>query len=201
MITGSFLPPATGWVAMATGVAGLSAILFIVLFYTVGGLFGPLNDICNGLLGIMSGVLAAMLYAQYRAHSPLWSLAGLVLALVGSVVVVVGSALVLSGRTGWFRAGFYTMAGFAAIGLWLVGQNIVAQRSHEWPQGLVIAGIATGAIMALGLVAIPAIFSSIDSWESSPWAIKYLGMAASSLGWLVLYPIWCILLGRTFLLS
>jgi len=34
--------------------------LFIVLFYTVGGLLGLLNDLCNGLLGILSGVLAAL---------------------------------------------------------------------------------------------------------------------------------------------
>jgi len=109
-----------GWVALATGGVGLAALLFIILFYAIGGAFGPLNDLCNGLLGILSGVLAALLYAQVRAGAPLLSLVGLVLALAGAVVVPVGSALVISGRTGWYRAGFYTMVGFAgsASGWW-----------------------------------------------------------------------------------
>jgi hypothetical protein len=122
------------------------------------------------------------------------------LALIGAVVVPVGSALVVSGRAGWFRAGFYTMAGFAAIGLWLVGQNLVAQQGNGWSQGLVIAGLVVGGLMALGLLAIPGLFGSVDSWESVPWYIKYVGMAASSLGWLVLYPFWCLWLGRMLLL-
>jgi hypothetical protein len=188
-----------GWVALATAGVGLLAILFIILLYTVNSVFGPLNDICNGLLGILSGVLAAMLYAQYGAQSPFLSLVGLILALAGAAVVVVGSVLVVSGRTGWYRAGFYTMAGFAGIGLWLVGQNLLVQPAGGWPQSLVIAGLVVGGLMVLGLAAIPGLFSGIDSWETSPWYLKYVGMSASSLGWLVLYPLWCLWLGLTFL--
>lgn len=190
-----------GWVATAAGVAGLLAILFIILFYTVNSVFVPLNDISNGLLGILSGVLAAVLYAQYRAQSPLLSLVGLVLALASAVVVVVGSALVVSGRTGWYRAGFYTMAGFAGIGLWLVGQNLVALQRSAWSQSLVIAGLVVGGLTIQGLAAIPGLFSGIDSWETSPWYLRYVGMGASSLGWLVLYPLGCLWLKLTFLLT
>jgi hypothetical protein len=197
----SYATSMVGWVALAAGAVGVAALLFIILFYTVGGVFGPLNDISNGLLGILSGVLAALLYAQIHTGAPLLSLVGLVLALAGAVVVPMGSALVVSGRMGWYRAGFYTMVGFAAIGLWLVGQNLLAQPGEGWPQGLVIAGLVVGGLMILGLAAIPGFFSNIDSWETSPWYIKYVGMSASSLGWLALYPLWCIWLGLTFLLS
>jgi hypothetical protein len=190
-----------GWVALLTGGVGLLAILFIILLYTVNSVFGPLNDICNGLLGILSGLLAAMLYARYGAQSPLLSLVGLILALAGAVVVVVGSALVVSGRTGWYRAGFYTMVGFAGIGLWLVGQNLGVLQSSAWSQSLVVAGLVVGGLMVLGLAALPGLFSDIDSWEASPWYLKYVGMSASSLGWLVLYPLWCLWLGLTFLFT
>jgi len=53
--------------------------------------------------------------------------------------------------------------------------------------------------MALGLAAIPGFFSDVDGWGTSPWYIKYVGLSASSLGWLVLYPVWCIWLGLTLL--
>jgi hypothetical protein len=128
----SYASSMTGWVALAAGGVGAMALLFIILFYTVGGVFGPLNDLCNGLLGILSGLLAALLYLQVRADAPLLSLVGLVLALVGGVVVPVGSALVVLGRAGWYRAGFYTMVGFAGIGLWLVGQNLLTPPGQGW---------------------------------------------------------------------
>lgn len=137
---------------------GVAALLFIILLYTVGGVFGLLNDLCNGLLGILSGVLAVLLYDQVRADAPLLSLVGLVLALAGAVVVPVGSALVVSGRMGWYRAGFFSMAGFAAIGLWLVGQNLLALPGEDWPRGLIIAGLVVGGLVILGLSAIPGFF-------------------------------------------
>lgn len=38
-----------GWVAIAAGVTGLLGIVFIILFFTVGGPFGTLADYGNGL--------------------------------------------------------------------------------------------------------------------------------------------------------
>jgi hypothetical protein len=90
--------------------------------------------------------------------------------------------------------------GNALIGLWLLGLSYSVWQSNSWPHGLVIFGPVNGLIMALGLVAIPGIFSKIDSWESAPWYINYIGQAGG-LGWLILYPIWCILLGRIFLVK
>jgi hypothetical protein len=201
VITTGFSPSAIGWVAIATGVMGLFAAVFIILFYTVGAPFGTLNDISNGLLGILTGILAALLYAQVRAQSLFLGLVTLILALIGVVLVPVGSALVISGRTGWFLAGTYTAAGFGAMGLWLVGLNLSAQQANSWPQSLVIAGIVIGVIMALGLAAVPGMFGGIDAWDSAPWYVSYVGVAASGLGWLILYPIWCIWLGRLLLLK
>ncbi len=55
-------------------------------------------------------------------------------------------------------------------------------------------------LMILGLAVLPGFFGELDSWETSPCYLKYVGMSASSLGWLVLYPFWCLWLGRTFVL-
>ncbi len=200
-MTTSAATSAIGVFAIGAGVVGAFAILTIILFYTVGQPFGTLNDISNGLLGILSGVLAVLLYTQIRAQSPVLSLIGLILALVGAVAVPIGSALVVSGRMGWFQAGYYTAAGFGLMGLWLAGLNSVVNQGSGWSQGLIVAGIVIGGIMALGLLAIPGIFSGVESWEASPWYVKYAGVSASSLGWLILYPVWLILVSRLFLRS
>ena len=172
MTTSSPLPPAVGWTAIATGVVGLFATRFTILAFTVGGPSGSLNDSSPGLLAILSGRLAAMLNGQTRARSPLLRLAAVVLALIGALTTPAGSALVTSGRTGWFLAGLYMSAGFGAIGLAVAGLTYGARQANAWPRTLVTSGMIIGAIMALGLAAIPGILGGTDAGGSAPWYVN-----------------------------
>jgi hypothetical protein len=198
MIAGGFSSHAIGWTAIAAGVVALSGLAFLLLFFAIGQPFGTLNDLCIGLAAILSGVLAWMLVPVHQASSPHLSLLALILALVGALVVVAGSALVISGVTGWFLAGLYMTAGNALIGLWLLALSYSARLSHPWPGGLVVFGLVVGAILAVGLVAVPGIWRGIDAQDAAPWFVNagFVG----GLGWMILYPIWCIWLGRTLLL-
>src|SRR3989304_6928700 len=84
-MTASYFSSITiGWVAIATGVAGLLALAFIILFFTVGQPFGTLNDICIALAAISSVVLVWMLYPQYHAQSPLLGKVTFVIAMFGN---------------------------------------------------------------------------------------------------------------------
>jgi hypothetical protein len=197
MTVNSFSSITVGWVAMATGIAGLLGLAFIILFFTVGQPFGTLNDICIGLVAILSAVLAWLLYPGHHAQSPLLSQVALILALLGSLVVVVGSELVISGVKGWFLAGLYMAAGNALIGLWLLGLNYSALQVSSWLFSLTILGLVSGVILAFGLLTIPGILSGIDSMESAAWFVN-IGQAGA-LGYLILFPIWCVLLGRVLL--
>jgi hypothetical protein len=200
MTTIDFSFSVVGWVAMMTGIVGLLASIFLILFFAVGQPFGTLNDAFIGLAGASSVVLAWMLHSHYRAQSPLLSWAALLVVAIGAFVVAVGSVLVIFRITGYFLSGLYMATGNALIGLWLLGLNYAVWRSDPWPHGLVLLGVVTGVLMALGLVTIPGILKGIDGWESAPWYISYVGLVGG-LGWLVLYPVWCILLGRVFTLT
>jgi len=198
MITSNFSSVTIGWVAIATGIAGLLGLAFIILFFTVGQPFGTLNDICIGLTAILSVVLVWMLYPGHHSQSPLLSQVVLVIAIFGALLVIIGSALAISGVKGWFLSGLYMAAGNAMIGLWLLGLNYSALRGNPFPQSLVILGLISGVILALGLVTIPGIFRGIDTQEYELTIFNYIWWA-SSLGYLTLYPIWCVLLGRFLL--
>jgi hypothetical protein len=91
-------------------------------------------------------------------------------------------------------------AGNAIVGIWLVVLSYCAIRYEILPRGMGIFGLICGLILALGLVAIPRILQGIDQMEykltifNSIWAV-------SSIGYLAIYPIWCVLLGRTLLVK
>lgn len=191
---------AIGWVSIATGITGLLGFVFIMLFFTVGQPFGTLNDICIGLTALLSVVLVWMFYPGHHAQFPLLSKVALVIAIFGGVLVMVGAALAISGARGWFLSGLYMAAGNAMIGLWLLALSYSALRGGLWPHSLVIFGLVTGVILALGLVTIPGIFRGIDTQEYELTLLNYIWWT-SSLGYLALYPAWCILLGRTLILK
>ena len=199
MFTNNFSLVTIGWVAIATGIVGLLGLAFIILFFTVGQPFGTINDYCIGLTVILSVVLVWMLYPGHHAQFPLLSKVAFVIAMFGAILVLVGTALAISGLKGWFLSGLYMAAGNAMIGLWLLGLNYSALRDNSFPQSLVIFGLISGVILALGLVTIPGIFRGIDSQAYELTTFNYIWWA-SSLGYLALYPTWCILLGRILLL-
>jgi hypothetical protein len=198
MTTSNFSSPMTGWLASATGVSVILAVIFVTLMYTVNVVFGTVNDVFNAVIGILSALLAWMLYADFHARSPWMSQIALLLAVVGAILVVIGSVLIIYGFTGWVLAAWYTGVGNALIGLWLVAFCYSMQGDNALPHNLLILGLILGAFMALGLIGIPGILARIDRMEAMPsfLCVAYLGFW----GTYVLYPIWTIWLGRTLLL-
>ena len=194
----SFSSVMIGWVAIASGVVALVGLVFIVLFFTVGQPFGTLNDLCIAIAAVLSGILAWMFYPAHHAQSPQLSPFALAAALAGALVVVAGSVLVISGVKGWFLAGLYMTAGNALIGLWLAALSYSALHTNSWPHGLATFGLVAGLIMVVGLVSVPGILRGVDAQASAPWYVNagYVG----GLGWMLLYPVWCILVGRLLLL-
>lgn len=100
MTTREFSPAKIGWMAITTGIVGLLALALLILFFTVGGPFGTLNDVCNGLTGILSGVVAWMLHTKFHARLPFLSYA-LILPLAGALAVALAQSLLsLTSRAG-----------------------------------------------------------------------------------------------------
>lgn len=197
MADNNFTTTTVGWMAITTAATAVLALVFIGLMAAVHPFFGTLNDIFNGLLGILLAVLAWMLYAEHHAKTPPGSQIALILAVVGAVIAVIGSVLVIFKYTGWVLAGFYTSIGDAIIGLWLAMFCYAMLRNTAFPHNLMTFGLVTGILMAVGLISVLGITTGIDSIESLPWYLNvgYLGYV----GTYILYPIWAIWLGRVLL--
>lgn len=186
MLSSNASTSSIAWLALAVAVVTLLGLALLIIMFMFGEPFGTLNDICNGTAGLLSAALALALYPEHHARNPQLALAALIVVIIGAVTVVVGSVLIMSGTTGFFLAGMYTMTGYALIGLWLLALN----NGSPWPHGLAAFGLIAGGVMALGLAALPSIFMGIDSFGAATWH-TWLGQVGF-LGWAVLYPIWCL---------
>jgi hypothetical protein len=198
MTKSNFSTPAIGWVAIVVGIAVILAVLFLALMYTIDMSFGKVNDLFNSIIGISSVALAWMLYGEHHSKSPLTSQVALILVVVGAIFTMIGSVLIIYGFTDFVLAGWYTGIGNALIGLWLVAVCYSMLSGGTLPNNLIIFGIVTGAVMAIGLIGIAGIFAAIDTVDM-PWYffIAFFGF----LGTYFLYPIWTIWLGRILLLK
>jgi len=186
-----------GWLAIAIGGVILIGDISLILFFTIGSFFGTFNDLCIAFAAILSALLAWMLYPAHRALSPRLSQFLLTAAFVGALVAFIGSTFVIFDITGYFLAGLMNFFGYALVGLWLLGLNYSTQRRNRSRRRLVRLGLVSGACMAVGLLTGPGIVGRIDNPELAPWFVYVAPVA--SLGWLLLYPIWSIWLGRLLL--
>lgn len=180
---------ATGLLAGVTGGVLIAGILCLMVFYAIGGIWGTVNDAANAVAALLSVGLAWRLNQPAPAPRGWW---GLATAGAGAAIAVIGSALVMSGRTGWYLAGLWTSLGYALLGLWLWQAN--AAPAGRLPRRLVTFGRLTGAFMALGVLAIPGLLAGVEVAETAPWW-AHAGFAGG-LGWVLLYPLWCLWLAR-----
>jgi hypothetical protein len=191
----SDLSRASRRLAIVLGAVGIGSWVSLVAFFVVEGPFGAINDLGNGALGLLSGILAVLLRRLGVRPKPGDGLLATGAAVVGAVVTLVGSALVLSDSTGFFLAGLVSSSGFALIGLWLVmlggwrGFPTGGQESLR-PS----LGVVTGAVMAIGLFSVPGAVMGLDDMDAAPGWVTLGGI--SWLGTYILLPIWSIRLAR-----
>ena len=106
----------------------IASLVRLAIFFVIGGPFGVLNDIGNGILAALSAALAWTPRRRVAAFA-------LVAALVGAGIAVLGSWLAQSDLVGFFFAGLVSSVGFAGIGLWLVMANRSLESEADWPRG------------------------------------------------------------------
>ncbi len=181
----AFVPRHARSAALAVGILVALAVVALLLFFTVGGPFGALNDVFNTAVGVASATLAGLTIPG--ARHPL-DVASAVIGVLGGIVFSYGAWLVLSDTTGFFLAGLVSGVGAGLLGVWLLVVNRSAR--HPRPDATSRLGRLAGAVMTLGLLGVPGWLSGVDDGAAAPW---FVGVAM--LGWVgtyVLYPAWCL---------
>jgi len=162
-------------------------IFFIGYFNDIPSIlfFGPLNDIFGALEAILTATLASIILVTRGRRWSWLNGIGVVLAWTGVFIVTLDSLMagdIIPKNTAAvlrIAHGFPSLLtthnqdfGFGLIGVWLIMVIVQAVQTKSWPNHLIGLGLATGILMMVGLAG-----------------------ANGALGFVFIYPIWCIVTG------
>lgn len=169
-------------IGMIIILGGISLIIFFIgYFQNVPSItfFGPVNDILTSLEAVLSAVLATTILVMQGKRWFWLNSIGTVLTWIGAFIVTLDSLMaggIIPRHTAIMLRndyGFPSMLttndlhfGFGLIGIWLMLLNFQAMRAKSWQELFIGLGFFTGVIMQ------------------------------APLGFGILYPVWCIWLGR-----
>lgn len=182
---------ASGWAALATGVAAVAALILAILAFAFGRLYGQVGDALVALTAVLSAGLSMLLFPEHRLIEQQLAEIAFGLALLGAFIAAFGAVLALTEAASWFLAQLYVALGYSLLGLWLLILNLSARDAFIFPHRAVNMGLFAGAVMSLGLGAIPGVLGRSSVEESASWISRVIGRAGY-LGWQVLFPLWCI---------
>jgi len=177
---------------LSIGTVAVLGFIFLIIFF-IGYFndipsilfFGPLNDIFGSLVAVLSALLATVfIFFQSKQWSWLY-LIGAILSWIGVFIVTLDSLMaggIISKASASIlrvKYGFPSLLtthsqdfGFGLIGVWLVMVIVQAAQTKSWPDHLIGLGLSAGILMMVGLAG-----------------------ANRALGFVFIYPIWCIWLG------
>jgi hypothetical protein len=190
----SHAPQTIGRLAIGTGLAGFAALALMILAAAFGRSFGRFGDTLGALSAVLSAGLGMLLFPEHRGLAPQLASIAFGLVVFGGFIAAFGSVLAATEAASWFLAQLYVAAGSSLIGAWLIMVNLAGDAAHTFPNRAVNMGMLAGAVMILGIAAIPGILAGANTERSAPWISRYIGRAGN-LGWLLLYPLWCIWFG------
>lgn len=187
---------AFGMFLLCIGIVAVLAFIFLIIFFigyfnNISSIlfFGPLNDIFGSLEAVLSATPATTLIFSQPKRWIWLNLIGAVITWIGAFIVTLDSLMAggiistASASILRIKYGFPALLtthnqdfGFGLIGIWLVILNFQALQTQSWPKQFIVIGIIAAILMTIGLAG-----------------------ANGALGFVFIYPIWCLWLGRYIL--
>ena len=175
-----------GWSAFVSAAATVLGAVTLVIFFSVGGPFGIMNDISSVIIGLTGIIILFALYQLHRSVAPVISLAAFIIGSLAMLTASILQTLLVAIRMDFGEITTYAFGVFGAS-LMIYGHLVLVNATL--PRALGWWGIVAG----LGYVLVVTGF--VVSGPNHP--LNYIGGLAS----VIAYPTWAIWLGRVLLKS
>jgi hypothetical protein len=136
-----------GWSAYVTAVAIPISFVTLFVFFAVGGLWGPINDISSVFFALSLIPPALAWHHLHRSLFPRLSLVNLAIGIIAMLTLAILQAALVVGIVEYEQSLRPVLAATLVIGLWLVVNGVLASRgSHR--EGTVPRGLAWVSLVA-----------------------------------------------------
>ena len=176
-----------GWSAYVNVAANIIGFVSLVVFFSVGGIAGPINDSSSVFFALSLILLALVLHILHRSLFPPISLVVTIVGVIAMITTATLQALLVLNVVQYEQTLLTVLIANAVIGGWLITSGILAHIGATLPRGLAWWSTIAGA----GLVLI--IFGFWIGGQEHP--LTAIGGLVSFIGILI----WTIWLGRLLL--
>jgi len=176
-----------GWSAYAAAGATIISFIALFIFFAVGGIFGPINDLFSVFQMLFLIPVALALHQILADLAPIWSATALLVG-IGAMLLIAGlqGALVL-GLASFEQTLKPVLATGGLLGLWWLIVGFLTFQHGGLPPGLAWAGLVSGG----SFVAI--VIGFWQGGQAHPLAALGFLLGAGAV------PVWTIWLGRLLL--
>ncbi len=132
----------SGWCAYASGVACIFGIVFLVVFFTVGGIFGPLNDIAVIVQYVLALPIVFALQRLQRPQNSALNRIATLIGVAGMLAVIALQTLLVTGVLPFSQQVGPVMGGFMVILAWFVISAYLGRDNNDVPSNMLLAVLA-----------------------------------------------------------
>jgi hypothetical protein len=133
-----------GWSAILSAVATLLTLITGILFFSAGGIFGPINDAASVIQMLLMLPVVVALYLLTRQDAGALTLLAAAIGVAGMLIAAVLQALLVFRAVEYEQTSAATLSAGGAVGIWLILANLLALAARALPGGLALTGVVAG---------------------------------------------------------
>lgn len=141
-----------GWSAYINAAVFLLSLVALMLFFSLGGFWGTINDSLSVLWMLSFIPLAVALYQISRAVHPTISLISTMIGIIAALAFVVMQVMLVFGLVRFEQTFSAVLATTALFGFFVLVQALLARAGHTLPPGLTWVMIIYGLASLVGAV-------------------------------------------------
>jgi hypothetical protein len=176
-----------GWSAYFNATVFVLSLIALMIFFSIGGIWGRINDSLSVIWMISYIPLAVALYLITRSVNAPVSLASTIVGITAMLAFVVMQVFLVFGQVRFEQTFTAVLASTTIVGLFVLIQALLARAESLFPPGLIWVMVIYGLASAIGAVGFQI------GGESHPLAM--IGLLLTAIAGLV----WVIWFGRLLL--
>ena len=176
-----------GWSAYFNATVFVLSLVALMIFFSIGGIWGRINDSLSVIWMISYLPLAIALYLITRSVNAPVSLVSTIIGVIAMLAFIVIQTLLVFGQVHFEQTFSAVLASTAIVGLFVLTQGLLARSSNLFPPGLIWVMVIYGFASVVGAIGFQI------GGESHPLAM--IGLLLNAISGLV----WIIWLGRLLL--